>query len=306
MGIQNTITIGDEISDSNLQLYDSFVHTPVFPPSDTSGVTTLVADGHHKIRGKTECTPDRKRTGRPRKKTTRKGGKHKKTTNRKDRKTTNPDVVHNNGWMMICEPSSGRVVAAASMDKPENNAVLQMLLLMILWLYPNMNCLVYDRACAFMPSAMNIDGLMQIVYYIVDLFHALRHKASCKCNPRKIARLKRRIKGVNTQICEQTFSWFRTYARSFNELRLNRHKFIVLYFCTKHNAHIDTGAADYLPSKATGSFKAKSRSYSCTKQAMKTMKAMRTMKAMKTLKAMKTMKAMTTIKKTIKKNKVKK
>ena len=40
----------------------------------------------------------------------------------------------------------------------------------------------------------------------------------------------RRLIGVNTSIAEQTFSWLRGYAKSFNEMHTERHWFIVLYF----------------------------------------------------------------------------
>ena len=55
-----------------------------------------------------------------------------------------------------------------------------------------------------------------------------------------------RIENVNTSKSEQTFAWFRKYAASFNEMRGNRHHFLVLLYCKKHNECLDAKCADYL------------------------------------------------------------
>ena len=68
--------------------------------------------------------------------------------------------------------------------------------------------------------------------------HAKRHSDTCPCNPCHIRRLKLRLKGVNTQAAEQTFSWFKGYSRILNEMSPLRHKFMVLYFCNLHNKYI--------------------------------------------------------------------
>ena len=56
----------------------------------------------------------------------------------------------------------------------------------ILWLYPKVNCIVYDRACHMMPAAKEDTDLNQITHYVVDRFHALRHGPKCNCNPRSL------------------------------------------------------------------------------------------------------------------------
>ena len=54
-------------------------------------------------------------------------------------------------------------------------------------------------------------------------------------------RLNRRLKGINTSIAEQTWSWFRDYARTLDDMREERHCFIVLHFMKKHNEIISAG-----------------------------------------------------------------
>ena len=60
------------------------------------------------------------------------------------------------------------------------------------------------------------------------------------------ARLDRRLKGVNTSIAEQTFSWFRGYAASFNQTRPEFQRFIVLVYTAKHNDLVHKGEAVHL------------------------------------------------------------
>ena len=115
-------------------------------------------------------------------------------------------------------------------------------------------------------------------------------------------RIQRRLRHVNTSRSEQVFSWFRGYARSFNSLRPNRHKLLVLYYSRLHNAMIEAGDAHHLnaysPQGRGKSAKCVAKKgYACAmkKRAMKrtvTMKAMkvRQLKASKLMKAKKVMK----------------
>eukprot|EP00973_Karenia_brevis_P057155 7951213-Karenia_brevis.AAC.1 len=62
----------------------------------------------------------------------------------------------------------------------------------------------------------------------------------------KTSSLSMRIKGLNTSVAEQIYSWFRGYARQLNEMRPLRHQSLVLKFSALHN---DAGAkskCDYL------------------------------------------------------------
>ena len=76
--------------------------------------------------------------------------------------------------------------------------------------------------------------------------------------------LARRMRNLNTAVAEQVFSWFRGYARSINELRADRHVFIVRYFCKLHNELCDNGQATHLNAVATGT-KRKRGNYQCSK-----------------------------------------
>jgi len=58
--------------------------------------------------------------------------------------------------------------------------------------------------------------------------------------------LRKRIKGLNTSVAEQVFSWFRGYAKSFNSMGSLHHKFLVLQHIRRHNAMIDSGDNKHL------------------------------------------------------------
>ena len=95
----------------------------------------------------------------------------------------------------------------------------------------------------------------------------------------------RRIKKLNTSVCEQTFSWFRGYAKMLNEMQPLRHRFLVLYFCKLHNENVDAGTAaeylnEYTPFKPA---KKSKRSYPCVKKAMKVKATKKAMKVKKTV-----------------------
>ena len=70
-----------------------------------------------------------------------------------------------------------------------------------------------------------------------------RHSNNAFGHRKKLEKL---IKGINTSICEQVFSWFRNFTTNFNELRGNRHKFVMLYTAKKHNKAITSKSASYL------------------------------------------------------------
>ena len=55
-----------------------------------------------------------------------------------------------------------------------------------------------------------------------------------------------RIENVNTSISEQVFLWFRKYAHTFNEMKMNRHHFLVLLFFYQHNEALEANRAGYL------------------------------------------------------------
>ena len=83
----------------------------------------------------------------------------------------------------------------------------------------------------------------------------------------------RKVSGVNTQISEQTFAWFRHYAFTFNSMRPLRHEFLVHLYCRLHNEQIDSGDRGHL-TPICRIRKQKSVPYPCS-GAKKVMKAMK-------------------------------
>lgn len=240
------IVIGEELTTAALTKYSKYMHAHVLPPRDPHNVRELVADGHEKVRAR--CEKSRGASSQ--------GGRCAHS--------------HTNGWFMVVDPASKHIVAVHEQVQPENNATLTDILHSILPIYPSCNALIMDRVCSYAPSAAKDPALSQIKYYIVDKFHALHHVSTCPCNPHKIVRLKRRLSGVNSSACEQLFSWFRGYARVFNEMRRLRHCFLVMYFARRHNTLVDNGDLGHLQKHgARVAKKRRSTPYPCAPRAMK-------------------------------------
>ena len=254
IGEHDKIEIGNEVTDAPLKRYDNYLHDSIYPPTDRSSVKEIVADGHQKVsvgcQGKTRC---RKRNKKLKNKVKKGNG-----------------CKRGKGWFMIVDPKSQRIVSVREQTQPENNAIVEASLERVLPLYKECDAFIMDRVCKFAPQASKKTSLKQIKYYIVDKFHAKGHVKKCKFNPLLVSRLKRRCRGVNTSICEQTFSWFRGYARIFNELRPVRHRFIVRYFAKRHNDMVEANDFEHLNKhKADCRRKRKSHSYPCVKKVAK-------------------------------------
>ena len=164
LGLHTEIIIEDEVQNQHLDLYDAYCHSSIFPPHDRRKVTTMVIDGNQKMKMQCAEAPS-KRAGRP----------------RKSEKTVGN---YTNGWMLGCDPKSGRILSLQPMHEPENNDVAHAALTHVLWLYPKLDCLVYDRACSFKAFGIASGNLDQVKFYISDGFHAHGHSRSCPCNPR--------------------------------------------------------------------------------------------------------------------------
>eukprot|EP00435_Cladocopium_sp_Y103_P046658 s2045_g13.t1 len=137
LGKHTSIVLGKEIDENTLKKYDAHCHEQLLPPLRPKKVTGVVADGHHKVLVKCcgDQTPTKKnRVGRPRDDGNQKRG-------------------HGHGWFMVIDPVSGRILAVTSQDEPEGNKVVTQSLLKILPQYPNIDLLVMDRCCHYMPSA---------------------------------------------------------------------------------------------------------------------------------------------------------
>ena len=136
----------------------------------------------------------------------------------------------------------------------------------VISLFPRCNAFVFDWACKFEKAARKDPALSQIKHIAVDKWHQHNHNNRCKNSPKNVPSLKRRFARVNTSIAEQTFSWFRGYARLFNSMRKARHHFVVLLFARKHNALVDSKSTSHLNAFVTGAKRKRgSSSYDCNK-----------------------------------------
>ena len=92
----------------------------------------------------------------------------------------------NNGWFkrfMVTSPDIGLILLIVEMRNPEDNAIALSSLEKILELYPNVNAVIYDRACSCMSAGQKMSSLQGIKYWAVDRFHARGHFANCPCHP---------------------------------------------------------------------------------------------------------------------------
>ena len=121
------------------------------------------------------------------------------------------------------------------MEEPENNAVAKKVLGKVMAKATNLDCVIYDKMCVCMKSFASDKEFKQVKYWSVDRFHAKAHSSSCPCSPVHIRRLDLRLRSVNSSIAEQTFSWFRGYASSFNTKAHDTHIFYVLLHVKVHN-----------------------------------------------------------------------
>ena len=167
LGLRQEIMIEQEIQDTHLDLYDSFCHSSTFPPHKRQQVKTLVLDGNQKLKMQCDMAP-MKRAGRP-------------------RKSEHTTGHYTNGWMLACDPKSGRIISLQVMHEAEGNEVATLAVENFIWLYPKLDCLVYDRACAFKSCGESNEALNQIGYYVVDGFHSHGHSRTCPCNPRVLS-----------------------------------------------------------------------------------------------------------------------
>lgn len=102
----------------------------------------------------------------------------------------------------------------------------------------------------------------------MDLFHAHGHVSACRNSPLNVPALKDRLAEVNTSIAEQVWSWFRGYARTFNDMRPLRHIFIVLTYSRLHNDLVADGALDRLGPVFPARRSRGARPYGCTADAV--------------------------------------
>ena len=238
------IRLKAELSTAFLDKYDKWVHEKRFGLRRSSTLAELVGDGHAKIVSKLCASdPTPRRAGKPRK-----NGDARRT---------------NNGWFVVCAPATGEVLAASQMRDPENNAIAKETFQKALKKCPRVNCLIYDRMCTLHKRLRPKAEFRKIKHFAVDKMHARGHSRECLCNPTHIPELKRRVRKLNTQICEQTFSWFRRFAFTFNVMSPLRHRFITLRYLAKHNECISHGDCAYLSPMSRSRKRARSTAYEC-------------------------------------------
>ena len=246
IGCHMGIVIGAELTQSTLETYDAHVHQHLFPPANPSLVREIAGDGHEKVAARCAGAAG-KHAGRPRK--LRRALKIPKT----------------NGWFMLTCPRTGRVLGVEEQTEPENNHVKLNTLAKVLPLYPNCDCFIHDRNCSFEDFAREHDELKQLKVFPVDRLHATRHVPTCKNSPLTVRRLKTRVKGINTSVSEQVFSWFRGYARVLNSMGGLRHKFLVLVYCKRRNdLTAETPITPVRGGLQTRLPKSKARAYQCS------------------------------------------
>ena len=127
------IVIDDEVPDNTIELYDAYCHGTLFPPMNKQKVKIVVGDGNMRLNMLCQEGPKR-RTGRP----------------RAGRASVGK---HANGWFMVCDPSTGKILGLRVMKEPENTQHVLQMLDAVVWLYPKLNTFVYDRACSIVRAA---------------------------------------------------------------------------------------------------------------------------------------------------------
>ncbi|CAE7231491.1 TTN [Symbiodinium sp. CCMP2592] len=136
---------------------------------------------------------------------------------------------------MAIDPGSGLILSVTNMLEPENNEVAKAVLNKVISRASNLNCVIYDKMCVCQKAFSSDQNFAKVKYWCVDRFHAKAHGDRCPCSPLLHRRLDLRLRDVNTSIAEQTFSWFRGYASSFNTKNADTHIFYVLLYVKKHN-----------------------------------------------------------------------
>ena len=100
-------------------------------------VHEIVMDGHEKIAVKCSDVPPA-HASRPKK--------------------TGSIKMCNNGWLMVVDPRTGLILTIHKMVNPEKNDVAFSATKQTLSLMPNIDCVVYDRAC-ILPRAAKVADL---------------------------------------------------------------------------------------------------------------------------------------------------
>ncbi|CAE7546453.1 unnamed protein product, partial [Symbiodinium microadriaticum] len=208
-----------------LDFYRNWWHRKQFSLADWRAVKEVVLDGHEKVSAKCQGPPPA-HMGRPRK-----NGANKQ---------------RHNGWFMAMDPRSGMVMSVADMEEPENNVVAKNVLRKVVTKAVNLNYVIYDKMCVCLKSFATDKDFKLVKYWSIDRFHTKAHSVSCPCSPIHVRRLDLRLRSVNSSIAEQTFSWFRGYACSFNTKAHDTHIFYVLLYVKMHTSLVRQNRLQHL------------------------------------------------------------
>ncbi|CAE7706700.1 unnamed protein product [Symbiodinium sp. CCMP2592] len=239
-----SICLEKPLADNFVQEYHKWFQSNEITVKESKSMYELVIDGHEKVSSRcSTITPAH--GGRPRK-----DGTVKKRTN---------------GWFMAIHPESGLIVGVQEMIHPENNDLAVRMLEDAAEILPVLDCIIYDRMCCALQAVRRSDMLRDIKYFCVDKFHAHGHGTTCPCSPLVHKKLDKRLREVNTSVAEQTFAWFRNYARTFNTMSPQTHFFYVLFCVQKHNELIRKNSVSHLSPFSSGRKRRRSQPYSCSK-----------------------------------------
>ena len=172
------IDVGADISEGMLQRYDDWLHTHQFPPNRKNKVKEFVMDGNMKVLMRLCGSAPAPKRACPAKKGAQ-GNKH-----------------FTNGWFMVVDPASARVISVKPMCGPENNQVAFETVERVADMYPNADTLVYDRCCKVTKAGKNRPKLRRIKTWATTMLHGKKHAASCPCNPYSHASIRKRLTGV--------------------------------------------------------------------------------------------------------------
>ena len=239
-----SICLDKPLADDFVREYHKWFQRNAITAKEGKSMCEIVIDGHEKVSSRCSIDPPA-HGGRPRK-----DGTSKRRTN---------------GWFMAVHPDSGLIIGVQEMIHPENNDLAVGMLEDAAELLPALDCIIYDRMCCALQAVRKSDMLKDIKYFCVDKFHAHGHAKTCPCSPLVHKKLNKRLREVNTCAAEQTFAWFRNYARTFNTMSPQTHFFYVLFYVQKHNELIRKNNVSHLSPFGSGRKRRHSQPYSCSK-----------------------------------------
>ena len=143
---------------------------------------------------------------------------------------------------------------------------------------PGVDCVILDRMCKVVHQIERTPSLKkiwkQVKHKSCDVWHGWSHKDGCPCSPWQHDSLWERLEAVNSSRSEQTFSWFRGYTPTFNNMSPNTQRFYVHYFAKRHNflmvADDDSHLSPFPAPRREKPHKKGQGGYQCSRKVQKT------------------------------------